>query len=300
MKRILVALGIIGLASLSTAGLTFTGINDYSTELTTNPGGKIDVDTGVLTSDLYINSLSFASGNLSTSGFSFDTFNTSFKKYDGSGTFVSEANYAWGSKLDAGYSYNASGVFAGLFGFFGTASTPGIYTGTIDVLGGSSDTSSDLLGSVNVTVEVVNSFGLTVTYPQSSFLVNPGQTKTLQHRLQNTGSRDLLVASRYYSGPVGGGGTPAQGFNVDFDYSFYPSSLAAGSDQTVGHMIFTGVDPSGPVWVASSGIFVGYNSDDLNSISGGDFSVQAVPEPATMTALALGGALLARRRRRAN
>jgi len=293
MKRTLFGLGLLGIAAFSSAGLNFTGTNDYSSELGFSPGGKIDTEIDLLTSGLYINGASFGSGNLSTSGLLIDTFNTRFRQFDGSGIEVGEFGYTWGTELASGFGYNSVGVFDGLFGFYGSTTGSGVYTGTVDIFGGSSSTASDLLGSANVTIEVVNGFGITVTYPQSSFAVNPGQTQTLQHTLQNSSNRAATVQSRYYSA-----GTSPQGFTVDFEYNGYPNSLGANSSQTVAHMVFTGVDPSGPVWTANSGVFVGYYGDDLNSVSGGDFSVQAVPEPATLAMLGLGGALIARRRRK--
>jgi hypothetical protein len=295
MKRTLFGLGIMGLTAFSTAGLNFTGVNDYSSELSTNPGGRVDAEIDFLTSGLFINSASFGSGNLATSGFQLDTFNTNFQKLDGSGNNLGGFHYDWGTELASGFAYRATSIFDGLFGFYGTASGPGVYTGTVDIFGGSTDTSSDLLGTANVSIEVVNGFGITVSYPQSSFTVNPGETQTLQHTLQNNSNRAANVQTRYYSNS-----TAPQGFTVDFVYNGYPNSLGANSSQTAGHMVFTGVDPSGPVWTANSGVFVGYYADDLNSISGGDFTVQSVPEPATLAVLGFGGALIARRRRKSN
>ncbi len=293
MRRTLFGLGILGLAGFSSAGLTFTGINDYSSELASNPGGRVDAEIDLLTSGLFINSASFGSGNLATSGFQIDTFNTNFRKLDSTGTDLGGFHYAWGTQLDSGFGYSASGIFDGLFGFFGNASASGVYTGTVDIFGGEDSASTDLLGTATVSIEVVNGFGITVTYPQSSFTLNPGQTQTLQHTLQNTSGRAANVQSRYYSL-----GAQPQGFTVDFTQNGYPNSLGANSSQTVDHIIFAGVDPSGPVWTEESGVIVGYYGDDLNGISGGNFSVQAVPEPATLAVLGLGGALLARRRRK--
>lgn len=298
MKRTLYGLGILGLAGFSSAGLTFTGVNDYSTPLSTNPGGKVDAEVSILSSDLYINSASFGSGTLATSGFFLDTLNTRFKKFNSSGTEISDDQYVWGTPLASGFSYKSTGSFDGLFGLFGTATSAGIYTGTVNIFGGSNSAANDLLGTASMTVEVLNNYGISVTYPTSNFTINPGETKYLQHNLTNSGLRNFIVQTRYSSGPVEGGGTNPDGFIADFAFTGYPSALGPNSTTTADHMKFTGVNPTGALWVASGGVIGGYYGDDFNGISGGNFSVQAVPEPATLAVLGLGGALIARRRRK--
>ena len=294
MNRFAISFGalstILALPAFSAAGLFFEGANSYSTAAGSAPGGKLDARTDLLTSDLYINSLSLSGGTFGSSGLSLEANGGYFQQYDSGSNLVGGAYYYFGTPLAAGYSYDSLGVFNGLFGFSGPG-VAGTYTGTVDVLGGSSSSASDLLATVSFTVEVVSGFGLAITYPTNNFTVGIGQTAMLQNRVVNSSSRNFLVNSRYFSYS-----TAPSGFTINFEN--YPSSFAANSDVTVDSLSFTGVS-SGPQWTGiDNGVFGGYYSDDLNDITGGGaFTVNPVPEPATLTILGLGGLALVRRRR---
>jgi len=298
MTRLALTLGtlstMLALPAISAAGLFFNGTNDYSAEADSSPRGRIDAETDLLTSDLYINSLSLTGGTFASSGLSLDTAGARFTQFDGGDNFVGYIDYSFGDTLASGFKYQSTGIFSGLFGFTGQGTT-GTYTGSVDILGGANSSAADVLATVNFTLEIVSSYGLTITYPVNTITVGPGQQAVLQNRVVNSSDRDFLVNSRYvslYNNPIG--------FTLDFDGT-YPSTFAANSDVTVDSLRFTGGN-GGPIWTGlSNGVIGGLFVDDYSTLpGGGQFTVNPVPEPASLAILGLGGLALARRRQRKN
>lgn len=292
-------LGTLMLGASASATLTFPGTNNYSTLSSSIAVGRVDAEIDLLsaTDDLYLNSADIDTASTLGSILNASPISAAFSKFDGSGNFIENINYAQGTALEKGFVYRAIGAFDGLISFsnFGSV-VAGTYTGLVSVFGGNSSTSTDLIGNVSVSVEVVDSFNLSMSYPQSNFVLTPGAApQTLVHNVSNTGTRDFLLTSRYYSGNI----VQPPELTINFS-STYPSRVDAGQSYSSPHLelsatgLFSG-------FAGNSGIIGGFYEDDINFLQvGGDYTVSAVPEPATIAFISLGVVATLRRRKKAS
>lgn len=290
-------LGLIAIPSIANSQITLGSQNAYSSVVNTAPAGRVDFYTQVLSSDLYINNIVVTGGNFAASGLTLSSNGAQLSKFDSNFSYAGTHTFALGSPLPAGFSFNATGPYTGLVGFTGNG-TIGTYTGTLQLYGGSSATSNTLLKSANFSVEIVNSFGLSVEYVSNTVVTTPGNPGVLQHRIVNSGGRDVRRVGLGYSYS-----TFPTWFSTNMNLQSYPQTFTAGMNTTATFLTATATSTGSPWTGRSTMVYGGYGFDDYNVIaSAGEFTVTptAVPEPATMTVLALGGALLARRRRKAN
>ncbi len=204
-------------------------------------------------------------------------------------------NYALGTQIRGTQDWYFGGFFGGMFllGLNGTVAQ-GTYSTTIELLGGETDTSMDVLHSFTETVEVVD-FGLLLSSPDTNIVLPPLGSTVIRHRLQNTSGTPFRLSSRYYSWSMAG----RDQFDIEFSDG-YPDELLPSSDQTVNHLDVTALPTFTTPFTFRSGIIGGWYDDDAVYLQAGEHTLSPVPEPATL--VALGGAiaaLAARRRKRA-
>lgn len=203
--------------------------------------------------------------------------------------------YNLGDLISGTQSWFFGGFFGGMLNINLNAPVPlGTYTTTIELLGGSTASSMDVLSSFEETIDVVD-FGLQLSSPDTNIVLAPLGSTVIRHRLQNTSNTAFEIGSRYYGWSMDG--------SDQFDFSFtasYPAVMDPGSDQTVEHMNVTAHADFTTPFTLSSGIIGGWYSDDAVWLQAGEHTLTPVPEPSAIIGLGAAiAALAARRRRRA-
>lgn len=240
------------------------------------------------TSDVYLNSFSVVdTGGWNTGidvGFNGSYFDNNSFTY---------GSYTMGSLIGAGQNWQFGGIFGGMLGLnLNTTVAEGTYTAEIQLRGGATDTSDDLLLSFLETVEVVN-YNLDLSSPDTYIELAPGGSTTIRHHLVNNSANAFLVNSRSYSWSTVG----RDQFDIQFS-SGYPSQILPSEDLTVSHLDITALPTFTDSWSFTSEIIGGWYQDDANFIQISTHTLAPVPEPATLAVLGLGAAALIRRRRK--
>ena len=174
--------------------------------------------------------------------------------------------------------------------------TTGIYNLDIDILGGTSASSSDVLYTLSMSIETVDSFGISYTAPNPVRNLGPGENTTLTLDTVNSSNRDFFFTSQYFSWSA----PERDAFNISFIPG--PSMIAAGDSISADHLLASPVAGfEGQSFTFRMGYAGGYYSDDYNFLQGSNPVTlnSVVPEPASMIglSLALSGLVLRRRRK---
>lgn len=194
------------------------------------------------------------------------------------------------------------GGYLGAFGFDGffnvdlnTFVGSSSYDLEIDILGGADASAADVLYTLSMTVETVDSFGISYTAPNPTRNLTPGQSTVLTLDSVNTSNRDFRINSMYYSW----GGPGRDSFDISFLDSgqFLPSNSSVSRDHLVAS---PKPNTAGDSFTFRMGYYGGYYSDDFNFLPGSNEVTlnSVVPEPASMIALSMAaGGLFLRRRK---
>lgn len=175
----------------------------------------------------------------------------------------------------------------------------GLYDFSLNVLGGPDTNSNSILASIGFTIEVFPTlnFSLTASSPNP---VNSGQTFDLSMSLtNNTAGRTLRTTTWYVSGFFRDGiyGGDELQFQ-DFLGDWFDVELETGINRTGLHSRWSvpGSAPNGS-YLNFNGLLGGLHRGD-NLTFTPSYSVQAVPEPATMAVGIAAAAAYIRRRRK--
>jgi hypothetical protein len=275
------------LAMMATAGASLSA-QDFSVGETLHSlqNGANAISSGIdisLTSetDFFINGFNVVGGS-SWDGNLAISFNGSY--YD----FGSQTSgfYNLGDPITGTVDWYFGGFFGGMFGLGFNDTVPlGTYTTEIEIFGGATSTSEDVLFSFEETIEVVE-YGLNLSSPDTNVFLAPLGSTVIRHRLINNGSKAFLMGSRYYGWSEVG----RDQFDIQFSNN-YPGSIGNGEDLLVNHLDVTALASFTTPWNFQSGIIGGHYSDDATWFEVSGHTLTPVPEPATM--IALGGAVLA-------
>ncbi len=178
----------------------------------------------------------------------------------------------------------------------------GIYDFTVDILGGSSSTSTDLLGSFDFQIEVVDTIAAHLTASTSVTQVGYNTPFDVSTTLTNDGNRDFLTKTWYISGFGLGGSSSSEYLQfLDFEGDWFNKTIAVGSSRTDLHSSWQAANGTTPgTYIGNVGVYGGLHAGDYHSWRATpDVQIQVVPEPATMLGLAAGLGTLLRRRKKA-
>ncbi len=172
----------------------------------------------------------------------------------------------------------------------------GLYDFSYDIIGGGSSSASDLLATLEFQVDVRTDFRPTYTLNFDRPSITAGETANLDSVLNNTLAESIYVNGLYYF--FGAGLTPNV-MDVSFDFNFFAGELTSGSTSNSVHSDHTArADTPLGIYGFNGGFYGGYYQADQHWVkSANSPTIEVVPEPATMIALAGGIALLARRRK---
>lgn len=244
--------------------------------------------------DSFINGLRFAPGAGWHADINLDLFTWGLSSWDG--------NYTFGERISGArstqYTLSARG------GAIAPTVPVGLYGFQIEVLGGATDTATDVLATLDYSLDVRHRLQGLAWGATSPAAVGPGQTSAISMSVLNTGS-DALVTYGRYQGWVPSGATDAifSRMNVEFDSSsgfMWSQEIAAGATATGSHSKATARanSPMGS-WALYGGWVGGYYPNEWHYLPMVPAPrVEVVPEPASLMALGIGALVLIRARKR--
>jgi hypothetical protein len=266
-----------------------------------------------ITPDFNILSAMKNTANLSTSFTSYDTKVT----LDGTeGTvYINSTNVIGGAGWNS--NINMSGAFDSVLGTalsgaqtfnLSTANRSGavdssvangIYNFSVDVLGGTTATSTNILATLNLQLEVFQGLSFNVSSVSTPGTIGPGQTSTVGATLTNTMANRNLHTTTWYTS-TGNFELNGEILNGTFVGDWFNKDIVPGSSYTSDHTQYTASATQMPgVYAGNVGFFAGlYEGDDHWIRINPDPTITVVPEPMTIAVLGLGISGLMRRNRK--
>lgn len=181
------------------------------------------------------------------------------------------------------------------------AAATGIYNFTLEIAGGDTPQSNDVLGDVPLQVEVINKLDVSATSQANPSTISPGQTTTVSATVTNhMTDRDFLIGTY---GFINKGMTDSEGDALphpQFVGNWSGTSIAPGDSVTGDHTTWT-ADSATPDGVYTGDLFIEgglYYGDTLDV--GLSPTVTVVPEPGATMLIALILPLAGLRRRRSD
>jgi hypothetical protein len=176
---------------------------------------------------------------------------------------------------------------------------PGVYDFSLNLFGGVEASSNDLLSSVSLQLEVFNRLDVVASAVANPDTIGIGQQTTVSMTVTNQmQNRDFRTTTWFTAGGTGDPGFGALQFD-GFYGNWFDQVIAPGASHTDEHTKWTatGSTPTG-AYQSWLGVVGGLHPSDWFWIRASNATVNVVPEPATMTILLGGLALVARRRRK--
>jgi hypothetical protein len=222
----------------------------------------------------------------------------------------------WDSNLDLGVnssfnSYTLGSLITGASSFrldnailrsgdVNAAVATGIYDFSVDIVGGASNSATDVLSTLNFQLEVFDRLEFEISSLASPSTIQQGDSSTVSVTLGNAMSaRDLVTTTWYYAG--GGYEQGSDSLTGNFVGDWFNKTITPGNSRTDDHTTWTAaaIQPTG-TYDGNFGIFGGlYNGDEhWLRAPNSPITVTPVPEPATMAVLGLGALGLLKRRRK--
>jgi hypothetical protein len=173
----------------------------------------------------------------------------------------------------------------------------GIYNFTYDLIGGTTSTSTDLLATFNLSVDVrenfLHNYQLNFTQPQ----IQAGQTSSATSTMTNLLNETIYVNGLWFGNDAG---TTPTVMTVNFDSNYFFGAVSAGQVINSVHSNHTALasTPLG-TYGFRAGFYGGYYEGDEHwGQAQNTPTLEVVPEPATMTLLAAATiAAIAKRRK---
>lgn len=240
--------------------------------------------------DLYINSFNLVPGTVYDAGLNFE-LSTVFNVYDGAAT----TTHMLGDMITGEAWFNFNGL-AARYDSVDAAIPNGFYDFSVEVLGGTAATSTDVIDSVHFVVEVADRIDF-----HTNALVTPnpmtmGGNGIVSATLTNDMvGRNLKTTTWWISGFNDGAGHTLDFINFRGDW--FSTDLAPGASATGDHSEWrAGTAAVNGNYTSNTGIVGGLYQGDWHWMSA-NARVAVVPEPATLAVLGFGAVALMRRRR---
>lgn len=296
----------LGSSSFASPGFTYdwsdtrTILQDYSGIGSASQGWSGRLTTDVGDSPLYINGLSVATG----AGFDPNILYSTPSQLDYYDVHAgASGTYTFGTAIGEDQIWDIR-RFLDLDTFEGTLAEQGVYDLSLTILGGADDTAQDELQTFDFHIEVADRIDATTTSTTTP-ITEGTSVSNVSIGITNNSSHTIVTTTWYYTG-AGFQQDPSDPSSPtltgDFRGNWFDMAIAPGDTLSGAHSDWSLNDSS------TVGSYIGTIGVSGGLHYGDDFSfrptpdpiidVQAVPEPASMAALAV-GALSLRRRRKA-
>lgn len=307
-RKLKLSFGLALLAALSTGshayswnilnGDTRSGVLDATGMEGTESKFGLFFDLTDTDSDFYLNQINILPG--SNYDANLNLFNDLNYGLNANGNF-SQDEYELGTALTQEGTYFFDGIVR-RNGTVDSSIATGLYDFQVELIGGDSNTATEVVGTFDFNLEVVDTITATLTGNMSPGIIGPGQSSSLTATLTNLGTRDMITTTWYVSAFAKDGdySNPDNFLQFDdFQGNWFNQTVAAnGGTRTDLHSKWSkaATNMNGQ-YLGRNGVYGGlYNGDTHSWRATGD-TLEVVPEPASMFALSAGVALLLRRRK---
>ena len=275
-------------------GDTHTEMRDKSNVRIDGTNWGITLQTSASAAPLFINSMSI------TPGAGYDN-NIGMQTQVGGFNFNGSSNgfYTFGDAITGDNFWNFSGAFHN--GAIDSSVSDGVYDFSLGIFGGANNTTTDLLASYALHVDVIQKIDITTTFTANPNTILEGGTGTeLSMTVTNNMTGKNFISSTWYVSGFGDG----QGNYLPFDNftgNWFNQVITPGNSHTDTHSTWHAAlnTPIG-LYTGDNGVVGGPHNGDfyfMNTDQNAEVTV-LVPEPASFAVLGVGVLALIRRRRK--
>lgn len=247
---------------------------------------RVGLRTFVADPAVYINEISLvpdanwdANINLQTPATAFD--------YNGSST----GTYTLGTPISGDNQWNFAGAFRS--DAVNPSVANGIYTTTLNILGGADSSALSTLGSFGLTLQVAQKLDIGVTTAASPNIIGQGQATQISMTVTNNMTGLNFVSTTWYYSNFSNGvdNLPGGVFNGDW----FNKRIASGGSRTDSHSVWTAAsNQAGGDYFGDIGVVGGLYDGDFYFVKNDPrVKVGVVPAPSSVISLLVGVGLLA-------
>jgi hypothetical protein len=290
------ASGAFAQSFTSSNGDTHSEMKDKSNVFIDGTNWGVDLSTGAGDPNLFVNNMVITPGsgydpllNMQTQSGGFDYYN-----------YNTQANghYNFGTAIGGGESWNFQGAFH--TAEIDSAVANGIYDFSLGILGGTTNTATDVLANLSLHVDVIQKLDITTTFNANPDTIKEGGPGTeVSMTVTNNMTGRNFISSSWYVGGFGDGNGNYLAFD-GFTGDWFDKTITPGGSRTDSHSLFH-ADLNTPIgtYTGFNGVIGGADSGDFFFMNTDKQAVVTVlvPEPASFAVLGIGALALIRRRK---
>lgn len=237
--------------------------------------------------DVYINEISLAPDANWNANINLQAPSTDFEYNFGGGT------YTMGTAISGANNWNFAGAFRN--GAIDPSVADGIYTTTLNFLGGADSSATDTLASFGLTLQVAQKLDIGVTLAGSPDIIGQGQATQVSMTVTNNMTGLNFVSTTWFVSGYSNGTDQLIFDNFTYTPGWFNRTVAPGDSLTDEHSTWSAAaNQVGGDYFGNNGVVGGLYNGDFYFVGNSPQSrIGVVPAPSSVLSLLVGAGLLA-------